>query len=119
MNASSRPQDIVGGGGSVFDGTYTTTDAIVTKSTTNPYRREMTTIICSSSQDGTLVVYDVDKKLRAEQLVTLAVTGGTQKIHTHAHISEGMMAIFTPSVAPGTETLVVRILHGGAGLVVQ
>lgn len=111
-----KAADIVPDGGIVSDVTFTTTAVIYSKVASNRGRRAKTTFICSSSHDGTWVIYDVDSSNRAIDLNTISVTGGTNEVWSYNHIGEYFYTTFTPASSPGTETLVVRILPGGVGM---
>lgn len=96
--------------------TYNSTAEIRTKVVTNRSLREKCTLYCSSTQNGTWVIYDVDEYGEANQIISIAVTGGTLSIYTHNHIAQNVFCSFTPSAAPGTENLTIRAFFGGAGI---
>lgn len=111
--ADISAENLMGEGGTVYDSTYTTTAIIPTRSISNPLKRERTTFSCLSSQNGTWIIYDVDRKGRRSQIISIPVTADTLSIYTHVHVLEYAWMTFTPAAGPGNA--VIRAIPGGGG----
>jgi len=100
-------------GGFTFDGPFTTGAVVQTKVVSNPLKRQRTTFYCLSDQNGTWVLYDVDRKGRRAQIASIPVTANTLSIYTHEHIMEYAWSTFAPGDFPGN--LIIRVIPGGGG----
>lgn len=101
-----------------LDTTFTNDDLIRTSVSKNDRFRSKTSFYCDASVDGTWDIYDIVWDTgKMSLLQSIDITGDTLSIYTHNHIGEAFLCDFTPDSDPaGTETLLIRIMHGGPGV---
>lgn len=109
--------NLIKDGGTLFRGTYASTAIVRTKIVDNSQlKREKITLYCKSSQDGTWIIYDIDEAGVVSQFISIPVTANTLSVYSYNHIAYRLYTEFTPTSAPGTETLVIRGYAGGFGV---